>query len=162
MPRRSRIVPHPLTDFITDNVPQARHEDKLTLRGAHVDSPQSTHNSISSDISVADRSRIGKHGPNDLDNARLSDDILLDFSFLDERRISKRGPHDANDPMHLAIPPKAGLSFSDEPHVMKRSPGEEDDDKENRQDDTNYTPPKQDKYSQVKGGLFIFKDGPRR
>ena len=114
MPRRSTIVPHPLTKVTIDNLPQARHEDGLTLRTAHVDSPQSTRNPAvspkNSDISVADGSRISKHSPSDPDSQRL----VVDTSS----------------------------SFEEEWIDMKRSPGEEDD--ENEQDDHYYTPPKQD------------------
>ena len=164
MARRSSIVPHSLTNFITENLPQARHDDRLTLYATHSDSPQSTGNPVvsrqNSDISDADRSRISKHDPNDLDNPRLSDDTFFGFSSLDERRISKRGPHDADDRAHAAGPPTHLLSFLDEPHVVKLSPGEEDIDQENELDDLYDTPPKRDINNLLKGTLLIFKNAP--
>ena len=141
MARRSAIVPHPLTNFITDNILQARHDARLTLRAPHVDSPQSTPNAVlppqNSDISVADSSRISKDDPNDLHLSRLSNNVSFGFSFLDE---------------------------PSEQHDMKRSPGEEDDDQENHQDDPYYTPPKHDSGPEINdalGRLLVFKDAPR-
>ena len=161
MPRRSTIVPHPLTNFMIENLPRARHDDRIILNTAHIDSTRSTGNPVvspkNSDISVTARSHTSKHDPNHLKNSGLADDISFSFSFLDERRISKRGPHNAKDRKHVALPPKHLLSYLGEPHIGKRSPGEDDN--------PYYTPPKQDKDFNIddgyKGRLFMFKDAPR-
>ena len=160
-------MPHSLTDFITDNLPQAQHGDRLTLRTAHVDSTRPIPNPAispkNSRISVAERSRIDKPDPSDLDASKQSNKILgFGISFLDEPRIGKRSPHNANDPTHLTAAPKAGLSSSDEPHVMKRSPNEGDDDQENGQEDPNDTPPsKYDDNNLPFSRLLVFGDAPR-
>ena len=135
MPRRSAIVTHPLTNIITDNLAQAQHDDRLTLRTAYVDSPRSIRNPVilpeDSKFSVADRSRISNHDPKNQGDG---------FSFLDELRIRKRSPHDANDLMQSAFHPKPGSSFSDEPHITERSPGGENDEKDKDQDDNDELP----------------------
>ena len=162
-------MPHLLTNLIIDNPPQPRHDDRPSPHTTHVDYPQPTHIPVvpprNSDISVADKSRVSKHDPNDPDNPRLSDDTFFGFSFLDERRISKRDRRDVNSPVQLTLPPKSGFSLSDKPHITERSPDEEDDDQDNGQGDQYYTPRQQDSDTEIKKlatNLMIFKDAPHQ
>ena len=150
MPRNSAIVTHPLTNFVTDDLAQAQHDDRLTLHAVHVDSPRSIRNPVSlpedSVFSVADSSRISKHHPKNQAD---------EFSFLDKLRISKRSPQDAHGLMQSAVHPKPEFSSSDEPHITERNPGGEDDEQDSEQDD-------QDEHPELKNlslELWIFGDG---
>ena len=150
MPRNSAIVTHPLTNFVTDNLAQAQHDDRLTLHTVHVDSPRSIRNPVilpeDSNFSVADSWRISKHHPKNQAD---------EFSFLDKLRISKRSPHDANGLMQSAVHPKPDFSLLDKPHITERNPGGEDDEQDSEQDD-------QDENPEIKDfplRLWIFGDG---